>query len=155
MRALRPDKLTLATLLATLELYRDGRTSEIPAQRMMAAGAAELRVRAERVQALCAAAGVAVAITKTRSAVGGGTLPLLQLPSFAITLPAADAATVGTADAQARRLESALRHGSPAIVARIADAQLLCDVRTLVDDDEVALLAAGLVRAWQVVQAPA
>ena len=38
MRAVRPDKLTLAGLIATLELYRDGpRVDEIPIWRMIAA----------------------------------------------------------------------------------------------------------------------
>ncbi|HUG05720.1 MAG TPA: L-seryl-tRNA(Sec) selenium transferase, partial [Candidatus Limnocylindria bacterium] len=37
MRAIRPDKLTLAALVATLELYRDGRAeSELPVWRMIA-----------------------------------------------------------------------------------------------------------------------
>src|SRR6185369_10272385 len=36
LRAVRPDKMTLAALEATLELYRDGRTAEIPALAMLA-----------------------------------------------------------------------------------------------------------------------
>src|SRR6185436_2844512 len=48
MRAIRPDKLTLAALLATLELYRDGRAeAELPVWRMIAARPAELARRAK------------------------------------------------------------------------------------------------------------
>ena len=43
LRALRPDKLTLAALEATLELYRDGRSSEIPTMAMLADARADAR----------------------------------------------------------------------------------------------------------------
>ena len=155
LRALRPDKLTLATLLATLELYRDGRTAEIPTQRLIAAGPAELRARAEKLQQLCAAAGVEVAVVATRSAVGGGSLPLLQLPSFAVALPAGAALAAGEPDPLARRLATALRHGEPAVVARLAAGRLLCDVRAVLDDAELGQLAVALAQAFRSVRAGA
>jgi L-seryl-tRNA(Ser) seleniumtransferase len=149
LRALRPDKLTLMALCATLELYRDGRLAEIPTLAMLSATAGELRARAERLQALCAATGLAVDILPTHSAVGGGALPLWQPASFAIS-PRCDAA-------QARRIEAALRRGParlgddaaappPAVVARLCDDRLLCDVRT-VADHELPALARALVAA--------
>ncbi len=155
VRALRPDKLTLATLLATLELYRDGRLAELPTHRLLAAGPAELRARAEKLQTLCAAAGVEVTVVATRSAVGGGSLPLLQLPSFAVALPAGAALAAGEPDALARRLAAALRQGEPAVVARLAGGRLLCDVRAVLDDAELAELAVALAQAWQSARAGA
>src|SRR5689334_12540006 len=47
MRALRPDKLTLAALHATLSLYRDGKLDRVPAVRMIAQSPETLRKRAE------------------------------------------------------------------------------------------------------------
>jgi L-seryl-tRNA(Ser) seleniumtransferase len=59
MRALRPDKLTLAALIATLELYRDGRAeSELPVWRMIAARPAALAPRAKAIAARLGAAGL-------------------------------------------------------------------------------------------------
>src|SRR2546428_559370 len=49
MRALRPDKITIAGLIATLETYRDGRAAEeLPVWRMIAASPSEIRGRAEK-----------------------------------------------------------------------------------------------------------
>ena len=140
LRALRPDKLTLLALTATLELYRDGRSAEIPTVAMLAADGASLRARAESLQALCSAAGLAVEILPTRSAVGGGAMPLVEPASWAVS-PCCDAA-------QARRMEVALRQGSAesAVVARLAGDRLLCDVRT-VSEGELPALAQALVAA--------
>jgi L-seryl-tRNA(Ser) seleniumtransferase len=131
MRALRPDKLTLAALEATLELYRDGRAmGEVPALRMLAARPEELRARAE---ALVAAAG-AGEVVEVASAVGGGALPTAAPASFAVAL------------ARPRRgaddLERALREGDPPVIARIAGDRLLVDVRTVADSELPALARA-------------
>ncbi len=77
MRVLRPDKLTLAGLAATLALYRAGRAHDaVPIAAMLGASSATLRARAE---ALAAAIGavteVAVAVEPCASAVGGGAMP--------------------------------------------------------------------------------
>ncbi len=157
LRALRPDKLTLLSLHATLELYRDGRLAEIPTQAMLRASPILLLQRAERLAALCTGAGLTVDVLPTRSAAGGGALPLFQPESYAVA-PRCDAA-------HARRIEAALRHGpelkahkehldeapprdppEPAVVARLADDRLLCDVRT-VSDRELPELARALAAA--------
>lgn len=146
LRAVRPDKLTLATLLATLELYRDGYDAQLPTRRLLAAEPAELRARAGRLQQLCMEAGIPAAVVATRSAVGGGAMPLQGLPSFAVALPAGE--TMDDNDGLARRLDAALRRGAPAVVARIEAGRLLCDVRTLLDEDELTQLGGALRKAW-------
>ncbi len=127
MRALRPDKLTLAALEATLALHREpeGAWREIPALRMIAATGEERRARAE---ALAAALGGEVVTTVGR--VGGGSMPLLELPSWAV-VPA------GAADAEA--FARRLRAGEPPVAARVGDGRLMIDVLALTDDDVRAL----------------
>jgi L-seryl-tRNA(Ser) seleniumtransferase len=142
MRAVRPDKLTLAALAATLALYRDGRAAEVPVVARLATDDATLRARAvalaARLRAI-APAGVVVDVATCASAVGGGALPLAALPSHAVTL----AGGLGAA-----ALEVALRHAATPVIARIADDRVWLDVRTIADDehDVVAAAVAALAR---------
>jgi L-seryl-tRNA(Ser) seleniumtransferase len=129
-RALRVDKTTLAGLEATLLAYLHGRaTSDIPVWRMIAAQPDALRVRAER---LVKAIGNGAAVVACESAVGGGALPGETLPSYAVAL------SVAAPDDLARRL----RHSAPPVIGRIIDGQLLLDVRTVLEEQEQALVAA-------------
>jgi L-seryl-tRNA(Ser) seleniumtransferase len=136
MRALRPDKLTIAAIEATLAIYRDGRArSALPALAMLSAGADVLRARADELAArIGAPAGLRVAVVPCESAVGGGALPTAALPSFAVAV---------TSDAHAAdTLDARLRAADPPVIARIADDQLLLDVRTVADSELDAVAAA-------------
>ena len=132
LRALRPDKLTLAALEATLELYRDGKTHEIPALAMLGTPEPTLEARAQRLSALCQLIAGALAFTpvRVRSAVGGGALPLCEPWSWAVAVTAkhSDGPTADAIDAQLRRAQ-------PPLIGRIADDRLLLDVRTLGETD--------------------
>jgi L-seryl-tRNA(Ser) seleniumtransferase len=123
-RAVRIDKLSLAALEATLALYRDPALArrELPVLAMLSLDPGELRARAER---LAAATGGEVVPATGR--VGGGALPLLELPGFAVAL---DPGPVG-ADAFA----AALRGGDPAVVGRIEQGRVLLDPRTLAPEE--------------------
>jgi len=134
MRALRLDKLRLAALEATLALHRDpARAKErIPALAMIA-GRREGRRR--RAEALAAATGGEVVETVGR--VGGGALPLAELPSFAVALADGDGP-----DALAGRL----RAGDPPVAARIHEGRVLLDVLALGEED-LAELAGAVARA--------
>ena len=70
-----------------------------------------------------------------RSEVGGGALPLAELPTAALAL--------GTAARPATALDARLRAGRLPVIGRIAADRLLLDCRTVMDD-EVPLLAAAL-----------
>ncbi|HJZ45630.1 MAG TPA: L-seryl-tRNA(Sec) selenium transferase [Roseiflexaceae bacterium] len=132
-RALRVDKTTLAGLEATLLAYLAGRaTSDIPVWRMIAAAPEALRARAERI---AAAIGGGATVLACQSAVGGGSLPGETLPSFAVALGGASQAA--EPDDLARRL----RQGAPPVIGRIADDRLLLDVRTVLEEQEDALIA--------------
>ena len=132
-RALRPDKLTLAALQATLAAYIRGTAeSELPLWRMLRMGAEQTRERAGQwAQALGEA--VATEVVAVESPVGGGSLPGQTLAGFALALRPARGAT-----ALARRL----RTGDPAVVARIEARSVLLDPRTVDPVDDGALVAA-------------
>jgi L-seryl-tRNA(Ser) seleniumtransferase len=119
-RALRSDKLTLAALEGTLALYLD-RPEEIPVLRMLREPVGAVRARAER---LAQTAGGAVEETVAR--VGGGALPLAELPSFACSVE--------------EELATGLRAHDPPVIAVVRDGRTLLDCRTLTDAeaDEVA-----------------
>ena len=125
-RALRSDKLTLAALEGTLALYHD-RPDDVPVVRMLREPAEAVRVRAER---LAKATGGAVEETVAR--VGGGALPLAELPSFACAVE--------------EELAAALRVHEPPVIAVVRDGRTLLDCRTLTDAeaDEVAVAVAAV-----------
>jgi L-seryl-tRNA(Ser) seleniumtransferase len=124
-RAVRADKLTLAALEGTLRVYLDA-PERIPVLRMLRDDASTVRARAERLASL-----VDGAVEETVARVGGGALPLAELPSFACAVE--------------ERLAAPLRTGEPPVVGIVRDGKLLLDCRTLADDevDEVAAAVAS------------
>jgi len=140
-RALRIGRLPLAALVATLALHRDPARARraIPVLAMLDVPRETLEARAVR---LSDATGCDVVEAVAR--VGGGALPLLELPGPAIALtPPGDNAAAG-------RLAAALRVGNPPLIPRIADGRVLVDPRTLADD-ELGYAAAALKAALKTV----
>ncbi len=113
-RALRADKLTLAALEATLALYLDPERAarEIPVLRMLAESAEAVRARAERLAGL-----VGGDVEQTVGRVGGGALPLAELPSFACSVE--------------EEVAARLREAEPPVVALVRDGRCLLDCRTI------------------------
>ena len=133
MRAVRPDKLTLAALIATLASYRDGAAErELPVWRMLAASEQALAGRADAIVSELARRGVPAKVVKTESAVGGGSLPEETQPSRAVALdlPAAS------------RAAAVLRAADPPVVARIVDDRVALDLRSVLPEDDGRLAAA-------------
>ena len=130
-RAVRIDKLSLAALEATLALYRDPELArrELPVLAMLTASEDEL---ARRARALAEATGGEIVAGTAR--VGGGALPLLELPGPAVALHG------GAAGVEA--LAAALRRGEPAVIGRIQHDRLLLDPRTLTDAEAAEVAAA-------------
>jgi L-seryl-tRNA(Ser) seleniumtransferase len=124
-RALRADKLTLAALEGTVGLYLDPERAvrEVPVLRMLNDPVETVRARAER---LAAAAGGEVEETVAR--VGGGALPLAELPSFACAVE--------------ESLAEPLRTAEPPVVGVLRDGRLLLDCRTLTDAEAEEVAAA-------------
>jgi L-seryl-tRNA(Ser) seleniumtransferase len=132
-RALRIGRLPLAALEATLALYRDPERAlrEIPVLAMLTAPAAELEARARR---LADATGGEVVEAVAR--IGGGALPLLELPGAAVAL--------SPAGWTAHELAAALRAGEPPLIARIAGERVILDPRTLAGEEELDLAGAAV-----------
>ena len=126
MRALRPDKTTIAALGATLRHYLRGEAeAEIPVWRMIAAEADELR---ERAQSWRAALGRGEVVAD-QSPIGGGSLPGETRPTFALRLPTAG-------------LAAQLRRNDPPLIARVVNDGVQLDPRTVLPEQEPALLEA-------------
>ena len=124
-RALRVDKMTVAALEATLELYRDGQASAVPTFRLLAQGPEVLRTRALRLQALLAERGVRARVEGVVGQVGGGAMPLARLPSFACILNLEAPET----------FLNRLRGGDVPVIGRIADGEGVLDVRCLAEEE--------------------
>jgi L-seryl-tRNA(Ser) seleniumtransferase len=128
-RALRADKLTLAALEGTLAVYLEPERAlrEIPVLRMLTEQPESVHARAMRLAEL-----VGGSVEETVARVGGGALPLAELPSFACAVE--------------EELAGALRAGDPPVVAVVRDGRCLLDCRTL-SAEEVDEAAAAVARA--------
>jgi L-seryl-tRNA(Ser) seleniumtransferase len=136
LRALRMDKLSLAALEATLRLYRDERQAlaGIPTLRMLTMSADQLTRRATMIiRRLRRTLPVAVTLIKHpgESSAGGGSFPLLQLPTTLVE--------VRVAGYSPQQLEAALRRATTPVVGRIHRDRFLLDARTVLDRDLPAL----------------
>ncbi|OLE55435.1 MAG: L-seryl-tRNA(Sec) selenium transferase [Acidobacteria bacterium 13_1_20CM_3_53_8] len=135
-RALRADKLALAALEATLEIYRRGRAmEEIPTLRMLAMTKEETERRArvflKRLKKLNPTA-LRFEITEGASAIGGGSAPTTHPQTALIALTH----TKLSAD----EIEERLRASMPPVIARIAYDRVLLDLRTVAEEEEGELL---------------
>jgi L-seryl-tRNA(Ser) seleniumtransferase len=138
-RALRPDKMTLAALEATLRLYLEEprALAELPTLKMLTRPVAALdrtaRVLARRVRRRFGA-GLTVEVVESEGRAGGGALPQASLPSRALTLAVTSLA--------AQELEARLRQAGTPVIGRVEHGLVWLDVRTLLPGDEAAIMAA-------------
>jgi L-seryl-tRNA(Ser) seleniumtransferase len=138
-RALRIDKLTLAALESTLRLYRDEKRAlaAIPTLRMLTESEEELETRAGRLSRQLAALNsprLAFEPVSLPSKAGGGSLPLLELPSRCLRLR--------IEGVSANALERRMRGNDPPVIGRIEDDAYVVDVRTLLEEDLPILVSA-------------
>ena len=129
-RAMRPDKVTLAAVAATLGLYRAGVAADrVPVWRMIGTPVDVLRERAAAV--LARLPGRGLESIELEATVGGGSLPGETLASVGIAIP-------GRAEARLARL----RTGTPAVIGRVESGRAVLDLRTVDPRDDDGLGAA-------------
>jgi L-seryl-tRNA(Ser) seleniumtransferase len=145
-RALRADKIRLAALEATLQLYRDPErlAERLPTVRLLARPAEDIRGLADRLAPPVAAAvgpRFTVKVTDCDSQIGSGALPLAGLASAGLAIRPVVSRGEGRALAA---LAAALRALPVPVVGRIEDGALLLDLRCLEDDGAFARNLSGL-----------
>ena len=131
-RALRIDKLTLAALEETLRIYRDERAAikEIPTLKMICQTYGSLAKKAERLLKLVGqlkTGNFSIELADGNSKVGGGALPLLELPSRLLCLVPKKMSS--------QFMERWLRAFDPPVITRLEKEKVLFDIRTLQDKD--------------------
>ena len=137
-RALRADKLCLAALEATLTAYLEETAREdLPTLKMLHASPEEMKEKADRLAERLVenAPNIAVDVAPSIAWSGGGTLPLHEIPSYAVRL---ESRSGDDTEAMSQKLRSA----DPPVVGRVGEGRLWLDVRTLLDGDEGAILEA-------------
>lgn len=128
IRALRPGKMTLAALQATLCSYMEEREKEdIPTIAMLSQSPEELREKAEKLCRILVERGVDADVAHEEDVIGGGSVPGQMLPSFA--------ASVTPTGCNATALAEHLRCCKKPIIARIEREKLLLCVRTIRTED--------------------
>ena len=131
-RAVRIDKLSLASLTATLVHYLRGEAEqEIPVWRMISTPEQELKARAQGWQSKL---GARTTVEANRSAVGGGSLPGETLPTWVLS--------VDCQDNRPEEVMRRLRESDPPVIARIEDDRVLLDPRTVLPEEDGPLLDA-------------
>ncbi len=135
-RALRPDKMAVAGLQATLWSHLTGRARrEIPVIRAIARPLGEIAAAAERLRdSLGPADGWNVDVVEETSRIGGGAAPGAGLPTRCLAL--------SRAGSEAEAIRRRLLRNEPPVVARIVDDRLLLDLRTVPPEENDELLAA-------------
>jgi L-seryl-tRNA(Ser) seleniumtransferase len=138
MRALRVDKLTYAALEATLEAHAIGRgQDDVPVQRMLRMGQAEIGRRADALAAALNQSGWTARVIDGVSTVGGGSAPGSELPTRLVELQ--------RDGLSADQIEAHLRSLDPPVIARVQDDRLTLDLRTVSVDEQELLVT--LLRA--------
>ena len=135
-RALRIDKLTLAALESTLRLYRDPEKAVhlIPTLRMLTIHFDVIKKRADKLYKLLSKINnpaLRITIADRSSKAGGGSLPLLDLPSKCIA--------VKIEGVSANSLERKMRENIPPVIGRIEEDYFLMDLRTVQEEEFTAI----------------
>jgi len=131
-RALRIDKMTLAALEATMRLYlREGEAlTGIRGLRVLTEPLEEVEQRAKKLLRLLKKTkieGLTLSLKKGSSMAGGGALPTQEIPTVLLSLR--------SSKLSANAVEERLRGFDTPIIARIAEEDVLFDLRTIAPEE--------------------
>jgi L-seryl-tRNA(Ser) seleniumtransferase len=128
-RAVRIDKVRLAGLVATLLHYVKGEAeSKIPVWQMISMPFGDIEKRA---RGWSKALGKAASVIDGQSMIGGGSIPGGTLPTRLVCIDCRG---------KAQKLADELRRGSPSIVGRIEENNLILDPRTVLPEEDRILI---------------
>lgn len=130
-RALRVDKMTLTALEATFRLYLDENMAlkHIPTLKMLTMEIYEIKEKAEALYKKIVEKldSIVAEIIQGYSQVGGGAMPLEDLPTYLISLESKKLSS--------KTLEELLRGYELPIICRINEDKVLLDVRTIKEEE--------------------
>jgi L-seryl-tRNA(Ser) seleniumtransferase len=131
-RALRIDKLTLLAMEETLKIYRDEKSAlkEIPTLRMISQSYADLKSKARRLARMTGKTdgkNFKVDLVDGISRVGGGALPLMDLPTRLLRLIPGKMSE--------NFIGEWLKSYDPPIIVRVEQESVLLDIRTIQDKE--------------------
>ncbi len=130
-RAVRPDKLCLAALSATLLHYlKDEALTNVPIWQMITTPVETLAQRAEVVANELAVAGITCRVEAGQSTVGGGSVPGETLPTTLVSIQTSSA----------QQSAAALRACALPIITRIIDDDVIVDLRTVLPHQQHILI---------------
>jgi L-seryl-tRNA(Ser) seleniumtransferase len=132
-RALRCDKLILAALEATADIYMRGEQG-IPVLEMLHASNDELRSRAEKIRSALAGLPIKASVGEGQAQIGGGTLPRSAIAS--VTLDLAHNAI------KPQEFAARLRDHTVPVIGYVARGSLKLDFRTIFPRQDAELIAA-------------
>ncbi len=130
-RVVRPDKLTLAALAATLAAWKTGRWRDFPIYRAAGATLEALEERGRRILSGArddGAGKLTMEVIASPAVFGGGTSPEKQFSSRAIAL--------SSSGLSADELASRLRAGTPPVVGRVEGGKVLLDLRSVLPEED-------------------
>ncbi|HYB53335.1 MAG TPA: L-seryl-tRNA(Sec) selenium transferase [Thermoanaerobaculia bacterium] len=133
-RAVRPDKLTLAALAATLSAWKRGAWRDFPVYRAAASPVSELERRGAALAAAPRGASLTVSVEPSEALFGGGTSPEKRFPSRALAL--------SHARLSADELAARLRSRRTPIVGRAEEGRLWLDLRSILPEEDGEIAAA-------------
>jgi L-seryl-tRNA(Ser) seleniumtransferase len=131
LRALRPDKMQLAALSATVTQYLEGATDDLPVWRMVDA---DVSARADKLARALVKAGYEAETVDGESVAGGGSLPGHGMATTLIRIK-----KPGTA---AKALATMLRDNDPPVVVRVEQGAVFVDLRTVLPAQDAEVLNA-------------
>jgi L-seryl-tRNA(Ser) seleniumtransferase len=136
MRALRVDKLTLTALLSVAQSYLTDTTlkKNIPLFSMLEQSDEDLRRRADELLQKLTALNVSSEVVKSSARCGGGTLPSLEIESYAVRLLSGKSSQK-EGSVFAERVFNKLHLIERPIIGILRQGEILFDVFTLSDAD--------------------
>lgn len=143
-RALRLDKMTIAALEATLRLYLDPNKAmkAVPTLKMLCAMPEEIQEIANKLKTTLDQSDASkianFKVTQDISRSGGGSLPMLDIPTYCV-----EAIFKDKGNAQ-ECMEYLVQKRRIPVIGRITHQKLLFDARTLIDENDLNEIVSGM-----------